>query len=218
MEIALRSVWHSYDGLTYALKDVSLTFRSPGVHVVVGPNGAGKTTLLKVVSLIIKPSKGLVLVNGQSFWDLDTSRRDAIRRAVVYVHDKPILVRGTTRYNVELGLKLRSEADDSTVDYYITRYGLKEVENKHVSKLSAGQAKTVSIIRALVLKPKVLVLDEPFTFLDSTRVALLLEDITKLAEEGMVIVATHYMQKSLRSIASQVVEIINGEVSSTEAK
>lgn len=216
MEITLENVWHSYDGETYALKNINLNFKSPGVYLLVGPNGAGKTTLLKITSLMIKPLRGRVLVNGVSFWDLDNDSRNLIRNPITYVHDKPILVRGTVKFNVELGVKLKKKTDYSVVEYYITRYGLKEVENKGVNKLSAGQAKAVSIVRALVLEPAVLVLDEPFTYLDSTRSMLLIEDITRIVRErnGMVLIATHYMYRELRNIATEFIEIVNGEISS----
>ncbi|MEL9939406.1 MAG: ABC transporter ATP-binding protein [Ignisphaera sp.] len=216
MEIALENVWHSYDGETYVLRNISLRFRSPGTYLLIGPNGAGKTTLLKIVSFIIRPSRGRVLVDGASFWDLDNASRDSIRGSIVYVHDKPILVRGTVKFNVELGLRLKKRVDESIVEYYITRYGLKELENKSVNRLSAGQAKTVSIVRALVTEPTVLVLDEPFTYLDSTRSTLLIEDIMRIVRErgGMVLIATHYMYRELKALATEFVEIVNGEISS----
>ena len=216
MEIALENVWHSYDGETYVLRNISLRFKSPGTYLLIGPNGAGKTTLLKIVSFIIRPLKGRVLVDGASFWDLDNNSRDSIRGSIVYVHDKPILVRGTVKFNVELGLRLKKRVDKSIVEYYITRYGLKELENKSVNRLSAGQAKTVSIVRALVTEPTVLVLDEPFTYLDSTRSTLLIEDIMRIVKErgGMVLIATHYMYRDLKALATELVEIVNGEISS----
>jgi ABC-type multidrug transport system ATPase subunit len=67
MEIRLENVWHSYNGASYALKNINLVFRDPGVYIVVGPNGSGKTTLLKILTLILKPSKGRVIVDGRGF-------------------------------------------------------------------------------------------------------------------------------------------------------
>lgn len=214
MEIALENIWHSYDGITYVLKNINLLFRNPDIYLLVGPNGSGKTTLLKIASLIIKPSKGRVFINNKSFWDLEDSLRELIRDSIAYVHDKPILVRGSAKYNIELGLKLRKRVDESLIRYYIDRYGLKEVENKNVNKLSAGQAKAVSIIRALILRPKVLVLDEPFTYLDATRTQLLIEDLSRIVaeEKSLVLIASHYIYKDLKNIAKQVIEIVDGEI------
>lgn len=214
MEIALENVWHSYDGVTYVLRNINLLFSDPDIYLLVGPNGSGKTTLLKIASLIIKPSRGRVVIDSKSFWDIGNDLKELIRSSIAYVHDKPILLRGSTRYNIELGLKLKKRIDESLVEYYIDRYRLKEVENKSVSKLSAGQAKAVSIIRALVLRPKVLVLDEPFTYLDATRALLLIEDLSRIAteEKSLVLIASHYMYKDLKNIAKQLIEIVNGEI------
>ncbi|MCC6057381.1 MAG: ABC transporter ATP-binding protein [Desulfurococcaceae archaeon] len=213
MEIELKNIWYSYDSYTYVLKDVNLVLREPGLYVVVGPNGSGKTTLLKILSLIIKPSKGSVLINGRDFWVLGDDEKSLIRKSIVYVHDKPVLLRGSVRYNVELGLRLRGEKRGGEVLEYISRYGLREVLDKPVNKLSAGQAKAMTIVRALILKPKILALDEPFTFLDNTKVKLLIEDIQRIVRDGgIVVIATHYMYRDLEDISKNVIEVVNGEV------
>jgi len=216
MEVKLVNVWHSYDGSTYALKDINLAFNSPGVYALVGPNGSGKTTLLKVLSLIIRPSRGEVIVNGAKFWDLDEKEKSSLRGSVVYVHDRPILVRGSVRYNLELGLRLRrANVDGAILEHYVERYGLKDIEGKPAGRLSSGQAKLVSMVRGLLLRPKLLALDEPFTFLDSARASLLVEDLMEVAKSGgMVVIATHYMHKELRGCSRRVIELIDGEVAS----
>ncbi len=213
MEIELRNVWHSYDGFTYALKDINLNFKKPGLYIVVGPNGAGKTTLLKIVSLILKPSQGFVLVNNKDFWKLKEDEKTVIRRDIVFVHDKPILLRGTVKYNIEIGLTIRNAYNTATLNYYVNKYGLEEILNRSSHKLSAGQAKIVSIVRALVLNPYVLILDEPFTFLDETRQNLLLEEIkNRVKENKITIVATHYMYKELVETSNNIIEIISGKI------
>jgi ABC-type multidrug transport system ATPase subunit len=219
MEIALENIWHSYDGSTYVLKNINLIFKEPGIYILIGPNGSGKTTLLKILSLIIKPSKGNVLVDGKDFWSTSDEEKSLIRRNIVFVHDKPTLLRGSARYNIELGLKLREVKKEDDVIEFASRYGLEEALDKPVHKLSSGQAKTVSILRALLLKPKILALDEPFTFLDNTRVKLLIEDILDMVRNGSIIViATHYMYKDLEVISNKIVEIVNGEISISSSK
>jgi ABC-type multidrug transport system ATPase subunit len=215
VEVALRGVWHSYDGRTRALRGVELVFAGPGIYAVLGPNGAGKTTLLKIASLILKPSGGSVLVDGVDFWDLSEGERDVIRRRVAYVHDKPILLRGSARENAALGMRMRGEVDEALLEHYMRRYGLTDVEGLPASRLSAGQAKAVTLVRALTVRPKLLALDEPFAFLDGSRARTLVEDIARIAEGGgTVLVATHYMYRELRDVVSYVVEIVSGEVRS----
>lgn len=214
MKIRLENIWHSYDGQKYVLKNINLSFTEPGIYLVLGPNGVGKTTLLKIISLIIKPSIGRILIDGKDYWSLKEEERSSIRSLITYVHDKPILVRGSVRYNIELGLRLRKRVDNNVLEHYINRYGLKQLEKKPANKLSAGESKAVTIVRAFVIKPKMLVLDEPFTYLDSHRTKLLIEDIVNLArnEKTLVLIATHYMYKELVNIASKVIEIENGEI------
>ncbi|MGB9726216.1 MAG: ATP-binding cassette domain-containing protein [Fervidicoccaceae archaeon] len=218
MEINLKNVWHSYDGSTFVLRNIDLLFRNSGVYLIVGPNGSGKTTLLKITSLIIKPSRGENIINGKSFWSLDERERENLRSNIIYVHDKPILVRGNVRHNLELGMKLKKKRDRTLIEYYIDRYKLRDLERKSANKLSAGQAKVITLIRALSLKPEVLILDEPFTFLDSQRSEMLIEDIEDIVEKekGLVIIATHYMYKELKEISTQQIEIINGEIQRTQ--
>lgn len=214
MEITLRDVWHTYDGFTYVLKNVNISFRKPGLFIIVGPNGAGKTTLLKILSLIVKPTKGAVLVDGKDFWGMDEYEKTFFRRRIVFVHDKPILLRGSVKFNIELGLAIRGVEDNDIVNHYVERYKLKDILDKPANKLSSGQAKIVSILRALVLDPEVLVLDEPFTFLDDLRQDLLLEDIEdRVKKNRTTIVSTHYMYSKLLNLSGSVIEVVSGRVS-----
>lgn len=214
MDIELRNVWYSYDKVNYVLKGVSLKLSS-GLHIIAGPNGSGKTTLLKVASLIYKPTRGEVIVNNSNYWDLSPDNT-SIRKEVVYVHEKALLIRGSVKNNLELGLKLRGINDDSTLKYFIERYSLSGVIRKDVRKLSAGQAKLVSIIRALAVKPKALLLDEPLNHIDVNNTALLIEDLTKLVRDGStVVIATHYITPDLQEIADSMYEVVNGVLTSS---
>jgi len=162
---------------------------------------------------MIRPSRGEAVVNGAKFWSLSEEEKSSLRKSVAYVHDKPILVRGSVRYNLELGLRLRGvKVSEDVTERYVARYGLEGLEGKPVSKLSAGQAKLVSIMRDLLLRPRLLALDEPFTFLDSTKASLLVEDLVEVVRSGgIVVVATHYMHKELRDCSKQVIELMDGE-------
>jgi ABC-type molybdenum transport system ATPase subunit/photorepair protein PhrA len=83
------------------------------------------------------------------------------------------------------------------------------------SRLSAGQAKAVTLVRALTVRPELLALDEPFAFLDDSRSRTLVEDIARIAEGGgTALVAAHCMYRGLRDVVSYVVEIVSGEVGS----
>ncbi|MEM1634046.1 MAG: energy-coupling factor ABC transporter ATP-binding protein [Sulfolobales archaeon] len=209
MELKLVDVWHSYDGVNYVLKNVNIVFSKPGVYVVVGPNGSGKTTLLKITALMIKPTKGFVLVNGVDYWSLrDESLRINLKKNIVYVHDKPLIFRGSVEYNISLGVRsLYPREWSRIVEYHMKRYNILNIRNESALRISAGQAKIVTILRALSLNPEVLLLDEPFTFLDKSRTRILLEDIVELSKKKVIIIATHYMYRELDEIKNQVIEL-----------
>jgi tungstate transport system ATP-binding protein len=212
LEVRLEDVWFSYDGRRYVLRSVNVELKGRGLHVIMGPNGSGKTTLLKIVSLIYKPTRGSVIVDGRSYWDLGPEERDSIRQHVVYVHDKPIILRGDVWYNVSLGLRLRGSDSYDYLEELVERYGISELLRSNSRSLSAGQRRLISIIRALALKPRVLVLDEPFNHLDISRVRMLLEDLTSMAGSSLVVVATHYMVRELMSNATRLYELVDGSL------
>jgi tungstate transport system ATP-binding protein len=212
LEVRLEDVWFSYDGRRHVLKSINMEIKGTGLHVVMGPNGSGKTTLLKILSLIYKPTRGSVIVDGRSYWDLGPAERDLVRHHIVYVHDKPILLRGDVWYNVSLGLKLRGFNNYDYLEELIKRYGISELLKSSSRSLSAGQRRLVSIIRVLALKPRVLVLDEPFNHLDSSRVKMLLEDIIAMAESSLVVIATHYLVRELRDNAIKMYELVEGSL------
>jgi tungstate transport system ATP-binding protein len=212
LEVRLEDVWFSYDGRRYVLRSVNVEFKDRGLHVVMGPNGSGKTTLLKIISLIYKPTRGNVIVDGRSYWDLGPGERDSIRQHIVYVHDKPIILRGDVWYNVSLGLRLKGSDSYDYLEELVERYGVSELLRSNSRSLSAGQRRLISIIRALALKPRVLVLDEPFNHLDSSRVRMLLEDLTSMAGSSLVVVATHYMVRELMSSTTRLYELVDGSL------
>ena len=93
--------------------------------------------------------------------------------------------------------------------------GLQMLRGLPASRLSAGQAKAVTLVRALTVRPELLALDEPFAFLDDSRSRTLVEDIARIAEGGgTALVAAHCMYRGLRDVVSYVVEIVSGEVGS----
>ncbi|MCR8487933.1 MAG: energy-coupling factor ABC transporter ATP-binding protein [Crenarchaeota archaeon] len=146
---------------------MSLTL-SDSVTYVIGQNASGKTTLLKLMSLIIPPTKGEVLYNGENPWR--SGKLLKLRKSIAYVHEKPILLRGTVVDNVALPLILRgipkNEAAERARDI-LREFGLENIENKRRKDISSGQAQLVSLCRVFVLDDlEYIFLDEPTSMLD----------------------------------------------------
>ncbi|MCR8501801.1 MAG: energy-coupling factor ABC transporter ATP-binding protein [Candidatus Korarchaeota archaeon] len=164
--IRLEDVWY-FHGKSPIIKGISLTL-SDSVTYVIGQNASGKTTLLKLMSLIIPPTKGEVLYNGENPWR--SGKLLKLRKSIAYVHEKPILLRGTVVDNVALPLILRgipkNEAAERARDI-LREFGLEDIENKRRKDISSGQAQLVSLCRVFVLDDlEYIFLDEPTSMLD----------------------------------------------------
>ncbi len=133
---------------------------------------------MKIMSLLYKPIRGSVYVDDVDYWKINNRERHFIKREIVYVHERPILLRDTVLNNIVYGLKIRGELSRDSLNEVrdlLERFMIKHLENKKAHELSAGQAQLVSIIRALVLHPSFLVMDEPVSNLDRDRKRLLIK-------------------------------------------
>ncbi|MEM0489810.1 MAG: ATP-binding cassette domain-containing protein [Ignisphaera sp.] len=194
MDIELNNVYYRYDK-EWVLENISVVFRTNEVVHIVGSNGSGKTTLMKIASLIYRPTKGYVITNGKDFWKLDEKTRTMIRRHVVYVHEKPILIKGSVIDNIIFGLTLRGINKDKAIGIardMLDRLGIANLSDHPVHKLSIGLAQLVAIARALVVQPQMLFLDESFANLDEEKKRKIIEILSDLREEGVgIVIASH---------------------------
>jgi len=223
MMIELRDVWHSYgvQGV-WVLKGVSATFREGEQVLVVGHNGSGKTTLLKIASLLMRPTRGRIAVDGEDFWAIDAGLQSRIRRSVVYVHEKPIMLRGTAVDNVLYPLTVRGVPRDRALAIamdVLRRLGIEDLASANAKRLSAGQSQLVSIARALAAKPRILFLDEPFAHLDREKRAVLAKVLAEEAELGTGIVLTsHSIEYADMLKIDRVLVMENGSIAEVMEK
>lgn len=161
----IKDLIHYYNGLK-ALDIPSLQFEKGRVYSIVGPNGAGKTTLLHILAFLLKPTSGILLYEGNEVGRHDSHR---LRMVVTLVEQNPYLFSTTVEGNVAYGLKLRGmdkENIKNRVEEGLRAVGLTGMGNKSVRELSGGEIKRVALARAFVLRPKVLLLDEPLAHVD----------------------------------------------------
>lgn len=183
------------------------------VLAVVGPNGAGKTSLLLAVARLIRPERGQILFQGEEI----SSQQDVhFRRRIALVLQEPLLVSRSVRENAALGLHFRGfpqEEAEARVNHWLNRLGILHLRDRRADKLSGGEAQRVSLARAFVLQPELLLLDEPFSALDSpTRRGLLDELHAILAETATTtLMITHNLQEAVQ-VSHHLAVIIGGKL------
>ncbi len=178
-----------------ALTNLDLCVRRDRFVAIVGPSGCGKTTLLRVLMGLERPSAGQITWQGQAVGNL------ADRAAMVFQTPNLLPWRDVTR-NMAYGLELRHTAPDETarrVDELLHLTGLARHAHKRPSELSGGMQQRVNLARALAVKPSVLLMDEPFSALDTLMREQLQLDLQAmwLREPCLVLFVTHQLDEAL---------------------
>jgi polar amino acid transport system ATP-binding protein len=198
------------------LKGISLTLQPSEVVCLIGASGSGKSTLLRCVNLLEPINAGRIEFLGEEI----TAPRvdvDAVRRRIGIVFQAyNLFPHMSVLRNITLGLtkvlkKPQAEADEEAVDL-LDRFGLAEKQNDYPDRLSGGQQQRVAIVRALAMRPELMLLDEVTSALDPELVAEVLNVIRGLAESGMtMLIATHEMSFA-RDIANRVCFLDDGVI------
>jgi tungstate transport system ATP-binding protein len=161
-------------GARHALSIDSLDVEEGGITVLTGENGSGKTTLLRVLNGLLAPSGGSVLFRGEPL-DVAAGRGGAargsslLRSDCVLVHQSPLMLRGSVYQNVAYGLRIRGVPHGEIlrrVSESLSRVGMGGCGHRRASSLSGGEKQRIAIARALALRPRVLLLDEPTANID----------------------------------------------------
>ena len=196
--LELQNISHSYhsnEGETPALKDLSFTLNKGDFISIVGPSGCGKSTLLSIITGLLKPEQGNVLLHGKN---------------VGYMLQKDHLFEWRTVYkNVILGLEIQhtlTPAKKEKAYELLEKYGLKDFANAKPSELSGGMRQRVALVRTLILEPDLLLLDEPFSALDYQTRLEVADDIGQIIkhENKTAILVTHDLAEAV-SMGTQVV-------------
>ena len=195
------------------LKGITAELRSGSFVTLVGPSGSGKTTLSDLVTGLLRPTGGRILVDGHDLSGMDVR---AWRHRIGYVPQDPMLFSDTVRANITLGNK---DLDDARVVAALRSAsawefvqalpgGISARIGEGGLTLSGGQKQRLAIARALVVQPSLLLLDEPTTSLDSQSEAEVCEAIALLKGELTILAISH--QAALRGLADEVWEIRGG--------
>jgi tungstate transport system ATP-binding protein len=191
----------------------SLDIQRGETLAVVGPNGAGKSTLLLALASLLKPVRGEILFDGKSLHELDDLE---YRRKISFVFQSPLLLDMTVEQNVALGLKFRGVSKEASIQQagrWIKALGVEALVGRRAGQLSGGEAQRVSLARAFVLNPELLLLDEPFVALDPPTRVKLLDDLSVLLAEDQrtAVFVTHNLNEAAR-LSHRIAVMIDGRV------
>lgn len=202
--------YHTLDGETPTLTDISFSLNKGEFVAIVGPSGCGKSTLLSLIAGLLTPEKGLIKINGKYL------RESTTNIGYMLQHDELFEWR-TIYHNVLLGLEVQHMLSAKTrarAHELLDIYGLKNFENSRPSELSGGMRQRVALIRTLVLEPDILLLDEPFSALDYQTRLNVGDDIGQIIrQEGKsALLVTHDLSEAV-SLADRVI-ILSGRPAS----
>ena len=203
-------------GKNLVLDDISETIEQGEKVVIIGPSGSGKSTFLRCMNLLETPTSGTISFEGTVINDRKTDI-NAIRRqmGMVFQHFN-LFPNMTIRKNITLApvkTKLMSQEEaDAEAEKLLDRVGLKDRADSYPIQLSGGQKQRIAIVRALAMKPKVMLFDEPTSALDPEMVGEVLEVMKELANEGMAMVVVTHEMGFAREVGTRVLFMDGGHI------
>ena len=205
--IDVRNLTKSFGDLQ-VLKGVSQHIDKGERVVLIGPSGSGKSTFLRCLNLLETPTSGEIIFEGQSITD-EKCDINKIRQkmGMVFQHfnlfPNMTIMRNITLAPVRTGLMSRQQAEQEAIDL-LDRVGLVDKAESYPAQLSGGQKQRIAIVRALCMKPEVMLFDEPTSALDPEMVGEVLDVMKGLARSGMTMVCVTHEMGFAREVADRV--------------
>ena len=207
--LSLKNVKKSYDD-TPVLKGISLDIKDGEIVSILGPSGCGKTTLLNLILGIVGADEGQIIFNGEDLTDVPMEKRGFN----IVFQDYALFPNLNVYQNITYGLRNRPGiSSEEEVNDLIRLLGLEEHLNKRICHLSGGQKQRVAIARTMVMKPKILLVDEPLSALDGVIKESIKDRIRTIAKEYdlTTIIVTHDPEEAL-TLSDRVMIINDGQI------
>ena len=198
------------------LDDISEHISEGEKVVIIGPSGSGKSTFLRCLNLLETPTAGTITFDGTVITDPKVDI-DQVRRqmGMVFQHFN-LFPNMTVRRNITLApvrTKLMGQAEaDDTATALLRRVGLEDKADAYPAQLSGGQKQRIAIVRAMAMRPKVMLFDEPTSALDPEMVGEVLEVMKELAQEGMTMVVVTHEMGFAREVGTRVLFMDGGHI------
>ena len=198
------------------LRNVNLTLQQGEFVFVTGPSGAGKTTLLRMLALLHMPSAGRLTLFGEDVAQLSRSRRVALRRRIGLVFQDVRLIDHLSAFdNVALPLRINGGQDEQIggfVSEMLAWLGLGEVIHANPSILSMGQRQLVSVARAVITRPNLLLADEPTSNMDGKLARRLMRLFTQLCKLGTTVVLSTHSEDLIERYPQPILHLADGRL------
>lgn len=213
-QIEFQNVSYGNDEKTI-LKDISIRIE-PGDYIsIMGPSGSGKSTFLKLCCHLISPTGGQILFNGS-----DLMRQDPIelREKISYCFQTPVLFGETVEDNISFAYSVRKQSvDRERVDALFSRFNMgRDYLDHKIQGLSGGEKQRIALIRTLLFRPDVLLLDEVTSALDADNTLIVEKAIEVLNREGITILWVTHNPEQGRKNAGKLLTIEDGQIKSLE--
>ncbi|KKP51650.1 MAG: ABC transporter, ATP-binding protein [Candidatus Roizmanbacteria bacterium GW2011_GWA2_33_33] len=202
----------------YALRESSVEIKEKEFVSIIGPSGSGKSTLMHLIGLLDKPSRGEIIIQGRKISRLNDDQISSLRNEFIgfvfqqfnlipklTVLENILLPSFYTRKKLEYNPKEKATG-------LIKRFGLLGKENSYPNKISGGQQQRVSILRALIMEPKMILADEPTGNLDSKTGTEIMELLKTLNEEEKITIAIVTHEADVAKYGKRIIKVRDGKV------
>lgn len=191
------------------LKNITLNFEEGKIYGLIGENGAGKSTLLKIITGLVKKDSGTIIIN----------KKELKGESSEYLRDFGVIIESPTFYditvyrNLEIYCSYMGYYNSEEMERLLKEFGLWEYKDYKTKKLSDGLRQRLGIIRAIITKPKVLILDEPINYLDPLTIKVVRDTLVRLnRENGTTIILSSHILKEVESLVDKIIFIKEGRI------
>ena len=216
MGIVLKEILKSYNGQA-VLKNLSLEVHEGEFHVLLGPSGSGKTTILAIIAGLTKQDKGDVLIGNRNVNSLPPEKR----RIGFVFQDYALFPHLNVFDNMAYGLRVKKVKESKIserVGYYLSKLDIEREKDKFPHQLSGGQKQRVALIRALITEPKILLMDEPMSNLDSLTKETMGDELKSIQKEmGMTTIYVTHNQGEAVLLGDRVAVLNRGKIEQVES-
>jgi cell division transport system ATP-binding protein len=213
--LKFKNVTKKFGNVT-ALQDVSFDIDDGSFVFITGPSGSGKTTLLRLILKELEPTKGEILLDGKETSKLPNKDIPKLRQKIgVVFQDFKVLPERTVRENVEVALAvigLDKNEWKKRVDHVLSLVDLSERSEFFPSQLAGGELQRVTMARALVVNPKIILADEPTGNLDWDTSDMIMDLFEKISDEGKTVIMATHNKVIIEKMKKRIIELKEGKI------